>query len=425
MVRAHLVIPKHILLLRLARVIGVWFFALFLFAGYYKADPRLAFIQRHFDLTLLFLILSFLAALRRVLRKSFATKISAGFLKVAILFSLLATSLLGGLLISQSEGYGLDKAVRFIVLTGWAFFGTAFFITDLISLKHFSWALVTISTVMAIDAVLNYPGVGKIGFVSALGSNYIALARAGGLGLLTTLAFLLPTARRPFARLCLWAIAGLQLWAMLNAGARGPVLALALSLLVFFALSMRGFPRLKVDRFAWRLSIVALIVAVFVSIAGSELFSTLVFRTQVLMTKLGNSAAMRLSSYKEAIRLWGNSPIWGIGTGGFAMAVTGSVFVRGYPHNIILELGAENGFLGVLVFLVMVGIAFKKGLVCLHTGDKFVRTVSRYLLVVCCFAFLNAMMSGDINDNRILFTLTGLLVATDRFFNGKVQGGQT
>ena len=392
-----------------------WLFALFLFAGYYKADPRLAFIQTHIDLTLLFLILSFLMFLYRLLRKPFAQRVPIGFVKEAAFFLLLAACFLGGLLITQSKGYGLDKTLRFIVLTGWAFFGTAFLITDYLSLRRFSWAVVIISTMMAIDALLNYPGVGKVSFVTALGSNYIALARASGFGLLATLAFLLPTERRLLAKLCLWVVAILQTLAALSAGARGPVLALAVSLLCFFALSVRGFPHLKVERFSWRLGMVLFIALVLIGTVGQEIFSTLFFRTQLLMTYLGESAVTRLHLYEEAFRLWASSPVWGVGTGGFAMAVTGSALVREYPHNIILELGAEIGLLGVLFFVAMICVAFGIGFAVLKKSTRIARVTARYLLIAGCFALWNAMVSGDINDNRMLFTLVGLLSCTQRF----------
>jgi len=412
---ARLAVLKRSLRTTLALGIGEWFFALFLFAGYYKADPRLSFIQRYIDLTLLFLLLSFLVFLYRLLRGFLTQKVPAGFVKVAIFYLLLASCFLGGLLITQGEGYGFDKAMRFVMLTGWAFFGTAFLITDYLSLRRFSWAIVIISTVMAIDALSNYPGVGKVSFVTALGSNYIALARAGGFGLLATLAFLLPTERRPLAKLCLWVMAILQTLATLSAGARGPVLALGVSLLCFFALSVRGFPHLRVDRFSWRLGVVLFIALVLIGTVGQEIFSTLFFRTQVLMTHLGESALTRLHLYEEAFRLWASSPVWGVGTGGFAMAVTGSALVRAYPHNIILELGAETGLLGVLFFVAMVWMAFSIGFAALRNSGRFARATVRYLLVAGCFALLNAMVSGDINDNRMLFTLVGLLSCTPRF----------
>ncbi|MEM2164053.1 MAG: hypothetical protein QXR62_06520, partial [Candidatus Bathyarchaeia archaeon] len=82
---------------------------------------------------------------------------------------------------------------------------------------------------------------------------------------------------------------------------------------------------------------------------------------------------------------------------------------RLYPHNIILELGAELGLIGVLIFAMMIGMAFAKSLVTLGAQRGFGKIATRYLLVVCCFTLLNAMVSGDINDNRILFTSVALL----------------
>ena len=43
----------------------------------------------------------------------------------------------------------------------------------------------------------------------------------------------------------------------------------------------------------------------------------------------------------------------------------------------------------------------------------------RYLLISCCFVFLNAMVSGDINDNRMLFAFVGLLAAANQFRDEK------
>lgn len=404
------------------RILGEWVFVCFLFAGYYKADPRLGFIQTHIDITLLFLILSILAFFLHGVRESFRIKMSLGFTKVAALFLLLVACLLGGLLYSQSREYGLDKALRFIFFTGWAFFGSAFLISDFLSLRRFSWALVTISTVMAMDALLSYSGFGQVSFVTAFGSNYIALARATGLGLLATVMFLLPTERRLSVRLLLWMAAALQLWAALSAGARGPVLGIILSFLLFFALSVRGLLPLRIDRFAIRLGIMAIFVGIFLAKIGHEIFTTLFFRTQILFTEVGDSAAERLFLFEAALDQWARSPIWGGGTGQFAVAVMGED-IRLYPHNIILELGAENGFLGVVIFLVMIGLALRQGLISLSNGDQPHRALSRYLLVAFCFALTNAMVSGDINDNRILFTLLALLAASSRFRDYEIESG--
>lgn len=395
--------------------VGEWLFALFLFAGYYKADPRLVFIQAHVDITALFFVLSFVAFLYRGLKKPFARRIPVRFAKVAALFILLMACLTASLLYTESKQYGYDKAVRFVVLTGWAFFGTVLLITDFPSLRRFSWAIGVISTAMAIDALVGFPkDTGQERFLTAFGSDYIALARAAGIGFLAVVTFVLPNERRFLMKLALWIMATLQLWAALSAGARGPVLALILSLTLFFALSVRGCRYLCIDRYVVGLGAMVLGVLLILAIRGNEFFQTLKFRTEVLITEGGTSALERIALYQEALALWVRSPIWGIGVGQFSIEVTGED-VRLYPHNIILELGAETGLLGVLVFVMTIVVAVARPLVTFAIQGKLAKTTARYLLVECCFALLNAMVSGDLNDNRLLFTWVALLASLQRF----------
>lgn len=394
---------------------GEWLFALFLFAGNYKADPRLAFVQTHIDITVLFWILSFCAFLYRILKKPSTIKITQEFGIVAVLFLLLVACLVGSLLYSESTRYGLDKTLQFIVLTSWAFFGAGFLISDLFSLKRFSWAIVAIAVAMALDALAKYPGVGQIGIVRALEGTGVALARVTGLGLLTIVAFLLPTSRTLLMKLVLLNIAVLQLFGALIAGARGPVIALIPSLALFFVLSIGGvFPFIRIERYALRLSVVMFCVLVILGIFGRDLFATLGFRMQVLIHGGGTSALTRLAFYREALDLWARSPIWGNGVGEFAIVVRGQD-VPVYPHNIILELGAETGLIGVLVFITLLIVAFAKPVINLSAQRGITKTVTRYLLVACCFVLLNTMVSGDINGNRILFTWIALVASASRF----------
>jgi len=407
--------------IRRATGVGPWLFALFLFAGYYKADPRLGFIQHYVDITLLFLFLSGLAFVFRWLKWGLHYSLPRSFARIALLFLLLAVIIVAGALWSGSRGYGLEKAAKFCVLTVWAFWGGALLITDFRAVRSFAWAVATIATVMAIDGILKSPDSRQ--FITAFGSNYIALARGGGFGLLATVGFLLSTESKRVVRLWLWVIAVLQLWATLSAGARGPVLALILSFLVYFAVSLRGFPPLKAERFAVRLGVLILLVVIPIAIAAQELFSTLVSRTAVALSQGGASMLTRLELYRAALGLWAESPIWGHGTGQFAVAVAGAD-VRSYPHNIVFELGAETGIIGVLIFGIMVGAAFLYGLRCVFRGRGLSKRVARYLLVASCFTLWNAMVSGDINDNRILFTTLGLLALTPRLHKEVTPGAK-
>jgi len=395
-------------------VLTEWLFALFLFAGYYKADPRLSFIQTYIDITLLFFLLSVSAFLYRGFKYSFAINIPRDFTKIMILFILFAFCLLIGLFYTKSLSYGFEKALRFVFLTGWAFFGIAYIIHDFSSLTRFFWAIVAISTFMAVDGLLKYQGVGQMRFLTAFGSNYIALARAGGIGMLTAVLLLLPLERRPFLRLNLLVSVTLLLFATLMAGSRGPVLALVFSILIFFALSIRGFPVIKIDRFTLRLNIILLLITIMLASVGQKLFTTLLYRSEILVTEVGASAAERLYLYQAAIDLWKESPILGIGTGQFGLAVTGQD-VRLYPHNIILEIGVENGLLGGLVLLALIIASLRIGFSQLKSTKRLEFIVARYLLVISFFALFNAMVSGDINDNRILFALLGLIGIIKRF----------
>jgi hypothetical protein len=294
---------------------GIVFFTLYLFAGYFKGDPSLAILQNHIDITVLLFAFSFSIFVFRVPE----LKIARDFFWMIMFYLLLAAILVGGLLYTQNIQYGTDKTLRFIVLTGWAFLGSAMLAQDYSSLRLFCWMLTIISTIMAFGAVINHTG---NEFTTVFGSNYIALARACGLGFLTVVGFLLPTEKELRIKLGLWFVAALLLWATLVAGARGPVTALSISLILFFILSLRlrDFPILKIDRFAWYLGIVIFFTVIIISAFAPELFPTLASRIQILVTTVGVSAATRLEFYKAAFDQWTDSPIIGGGTGQFGSA---------------------------------------------------------------------------------------------------------
>ncbi len=403
--------------IELSTIYGVWFFVLFLFAGNYKADPFLAHIQQKIDLTLLFFLLSFLSFLYYWFKKRLHMTVPYIFGPISFLFFLLATILLSGTLLNGSTGYGFQKAVRFIILTGWAFIGPPLLIRDSEAFRHFAWALTIIAFIMALDALTRYFVMKQVFFLTAFGSTYIALGRDAGLGLLTSMLFLLPIVRKPIIYFFLWIMMAFQFWAMLRAGARGPVFALIFSLLIFFVISVHGnFLHFKIDSFAWRLSVLVLLVSIILLLVAWKFFPTLMNRTELLWSGGGLSVMRRVDFYRMALAQWMKSPLWGIGTGQFSVAVIG-IEGRLYPHDIILELASENGIIGVLAFLSMIGLAFREGWQCLHIKNVFHRIVGKYLLVVTTFALFNAMVSGDINDNRILFTFIGMLTLSNPLAN--------
>ncbi len=390
--------------------IGEWLFALFLFAGYYKADPRFDFIQAHIDLTVLFLILSFFVVIYRLLKNRIdLSKKRNNRVIAVILFFSLAVFFFLSLFYSESKQYGGEKALRFLVLTGWAFIGVFLLIRDNKSLRYFVWAIVFISTAMAIDSLLRYGENDKIEFITAFGSNYIALSRATGLGLLSVLFYLFPNEQKKTRKLWLLGISGLLLWAMLSSGARGPVISLGLAIVLLLIFTALGIIRTENRRMLARLGIIIASVVVIVITFGDKLFPTLMLRMNILFYGGGSSALERVDFFGEAFDLWIDSPIWGKGIGQFGWAIWGQD-IREYPHNILLELAAETGLIGLGLFLAIISLSIKNLFICCTQENRFSKKICGYLLPAFCFCFLNALISGDINDNRILFTMVGLLV---------------
>jgi len=389
-------------------------FALFLTAGNYKADPRLAFVQSHVDLTVLFLALSVLAFFWRGIRKGLPYKMPRSSVPVAILYLFLSVVMIAGLLYSPSKVYALDKTARFIVITGWAFFGVMLIIRDLQSLQRFTWALVVIATSMSFDAVVNWAGMQHRGFVTAFGSNYIALARMGGLGLIALIGFLIPMEDKKSVRLFLWGTFLLLAFSLFIPGARGPVIAFLVAFLLYLIGSIR-IPKIRIERFGLKVFLVGVLVsALLIPLGATSFHGVLMRRFQILFSERGSSVVQRLDYWNSAINLGSSSPIWGIGTGGFGVAYYGQD-IRAYPHDLLLEVWSENGLIGLLVLLAMLVITLGRQLARLpglRAGRQ--KLIIRYLVVLGCFMLLNALVSGNINDNRILFSLIALNAISDR-----------
>jgi O-antigen ligase len=78
---------------------------------------------------------------------------------------------------------------------------------------------------------------------------------------------------------------------------------------------------------------------------------------------------------------------------------------RGFPHNVFAELLTEGGLVALFWFLALLAAAFRP-----LSLDR-LRQDPQALCAVMLFActLLNAMVSGDIPDNRALFMMIGVL----------------
>jgi O-antigen ligase len=111
----------------------------------------------------------------------------------------------------------------------------------------------------------------------------------------------------------------------------------------------------------------------------------------------GGSEAYRVNALEETWRRVGEAP-WGLGWGGFATQVDPERGLgRQYPHNLLAETTLESGWICGAATLLMLATAA----VSAWSGTG--RTGGRQVFVGVLFCAFNALVSGDLNDNRPLF----------------------
>jgi len=393
-------------LLYLSVVFPEIFFALFLVAGFYKADPRIP-LPEYIDLTILFGLLVVLSILYQILKKRLRIPVLSS--KIVVPYLGIALVMMTSLFYTDAPVYGLNKFLRFITITALSTFAPLFLFTNIDSIKKFFYTLIAVSTVMAVEAVfLSEGGPSR----TALGSNYIALARITGMTIfMVFLCFIMASGN--LAGKIFWMVVGtINILGFLTAGARGPVVALSatISVLIFLSLSFRIKRSLIKKALITTMIIVLGIGSIFYLFPESV--ETLLFRFKVLAKEPGGgtSVALRIDFIIAALSAMCSSPIIGLGIGGFSTYYIGQDKAFFYPHNIVLEVGSELGIIGLGFFLSIVGA-------CLY---ELIRTRKRYnnklylgstVLALYVYTFLNALLSGNINDNRIFFVWIGVTYA--------------
>jgi len=207
------------------------------------------------------------------------------------------------------------------------------------------------------------------------------------------------------------AVSAVCLIAMVASGSRGPLAALlvAITALVFFVpMTLRG--RLGVlGRLGGFIGTVVLGALYY---GGEQLLRQVggLQRIIIKMSRLGTGTSdqARLHRFEVAINEFLRSRGLGIGTGEFRHVYPYPEGApRDYPHNLFLEAAVEQGVLGLLVVIVVLGVVVFR-----FYGVSNQRQGNVYLnvgFVLFAYGFANAMVSGDVPMNSILWISGGLL----------------
>lgn len=250
--------------------------------------------------------------------------------------------------------------------------------------KYFYPSMIILSALLGIEAVVNPQVFHYRSVVERLtieDVNPIWLARTFAIAALCLA--MLPSKRRIFKA------AGIVLCivGILATGSRGPLISLGLVLVAYFLVGRRGAN----IRRSVKVGVAIAVVTAMIAAAGVGLtnFATRYFERGQRIDMVDESGRPML--FAKAISEFAGAPLLGVGLGKYG---EGSIPIRGnrtnqgiYPHNILLEMLAETGLIGLSLYVW--GLRPGRWLAAR-------RNPYNYLFYLC---LLFSMTSGDMSSN--------------------------
>jgi O-antigen ligase len=231
--------------------------------------------------------------------------------------------------------------------------------------------------------------------------NPIWVGRTAAIGVLISLALILGGFSRRISLVGYVSLPFLAV-ALLASGSRGPVVALLAALVVLVGLVMQN------RQLRWRLAQIGVGVVVALVVAALIVPSSAVDRSASFL--FGNTSGLssngRTQLWHTALSLFYSHFLTGVGTGGFANYAPPPVV---YPHNIVLEAGAELGVLGVVVLVAFLFLALRTSFrVWREATSHEERIAGALILSILVATVLNSLLSDAIETTDTLCLVVGL-----------------
>ena len=192
--------------------------------------------------------------------------------------------------------------------------------------------------------------------------------------------------------------------ALLASGSRGPLIGLLAGATILFVLLYRngGAPIDLKTVGAAAAGVVAVAVAIAPGQAASRLFGIFTGSDQ------GRDSNGRSELWGAAIDHIAQSPIAGLGTGGFSAVAPGDQL---YPHNFLLEGAVEFGLLGFFLAAGVIGLGLMKVREIFRAPDLNPLGLTTIVAAYFAASAVHGMFSGDIAANPQMWISLGLLTA--------------
>ena len=310
-----------------------------------------------------------------------------------------------GMLYTLGPIYGLEKTSRYLVVVVPSVLATAALVQarrSLVPTFGAMWAIGLGLDLLAIFPIFGDPGDEQPFRLSALGGGPNVFSRAVGLMILISFQAALYLFQLPKGTPARRTLLGVFVLALLVGGpgfilaqSRGPTLALVVSLALVVGLYARDVRRL----------VLSLLILVSAALALDSLVQAnrSVNRFDLSRETNRDSFEQRVLLINMTLDSIQDRPLLGTGTGGWPVAIRG-IDQREYPHNLFVEVSAEQGLLVAGLLFFILGLLFVRALSrCWSAPDGFPR--SMLVVGISSFAFflLAVQVSGDIVDNRTLW----------------------
>ncbi|WP_164525542.1 O-antigen ligase family protein [Siminovitchia acidinfaciens] len=256
-------------------------------------------------------------------------------------------------------------------------------------------------------------GENESAFLNVLGGNYLGVGRILSLGVILISVFILMRKNNKKTTIFGLFLLTAYLYVMFVSGGRGPLVSLVplLILLAYVSFNKQGGQLALTKKFIPSALAVFLAVIGIINLLNSDKVPQGLKRFLLLFegNSMGDSADTRLYFYAQSFDLWKESFFFGNGIGSWPVMM-GIGDKRGYPHNIFYEVGSELGVIGLAVLVILMYMSIHM----LFTNFK-QDIYKAAILMLFLSMFINTMVSGDLSDNRFLFTTLGLMCYQNSF----------